>query len=182
MQFRQQLEIHLPPTSAQKGTIHPATSYPQLQRPGLASQEDLQGSKGLWTGCLPSEHQAARQGRKLKRQLWVGKEAAQGKIFKGQTAPGPNVFELLCGLLERALLHTLTGLSWGQSRGSPSPQALWDLWLLGLHPTVLTSSASRPARTGEGLHTQSCFSSKPPHFRKVLSIHLLPKPGPQESP
>lgn len=103
MQFRQQLEIHLSPTSAQKGTIHPATSYPQPQRPGLASQEDLQGSKEHWTGCLPSEHQAAHQVDKLKCQLWVGKEAAQGKIFKGQAAPGPNVFELLCGLLERAL-------------------------------------------------------------------------------
>lgn len=35
--------------------------------------------------------------------------------------------ELLYGLLEQALRRTRTGLSWGQSRGSPRPQAPWDL-------------------------------------------------------
>lgn len=142
--------------------LHQPRKAPSTRRPALPS---LRGpawpAKRIYKGARKSGQAApiqtpcspASQVHKLKGQQWAslqkaGKEAAQGEVFEGQVAPGPNMSEVLCGLLVQAPQHTLTGLNWGQSRGSPGPQAGWGLAgqpaLAPWTGTTLSSPASPP--------------------------------------
>lgn len=63
--------------------------------------------QGHWPGCLHLSIRQPSQGHKPRRQPLGVKEAAQGKTLKRRAAPGPNMLELLRGLLQQVLRHTL---------------------------------------------------------------------------
>lgn len=159
----------------------PPASEPRPRQPRAFTRE-----QGHWPGFLHLSIRPPSQGHKPRRQPWWGEGSSPGQNLQGSSStwsqhvgatPWPP----------RASSSTHTGLRWGQSKGSPWPQAPWDrvgqplgCGISGsLHYTPPSSPG--PAR---GLPEQEKdFAHNPASALQERTLtHQLPKPEPQQPP
>lgn len=162
VQFRQPAEIDIPPASAQKGPLQPSYQLPPASEARPRQPRAFTREQGHWPGFLHLRIRLPSQGHKPRPQPWWGEGSSPGQNLQGSSstwsqhvgaAPWPP----------RASSSTHTGLRWGQSKGSPWPQAPWDrvgqplgCGISGsLHYTPASSPGPAPGcqNRGSTLHT-----------------------------